>query len=405
MPHSLVLDELQGQSDPVQLTLESSAALRESGLVNVLPLPDGMWTIAPAGLVGAVQVGELLVIVRPKGKVGVRELLFLLGYAADPGFRPDDVSAVGSDDLFVVLAESLARHAERALQRGAVNGYVSVEEALRTVRGRIRVGDQMSRRPGMAIPLEITYDDFTPDIPENRILRTAIRLMLHLPRLDETVRGRLAHVDSKLDGVTPLGFGAPLPAWAESRHNAAYVPALRLAEIILRNMSAEAGLGGQMVASFAVNMAKVFEDFVATSLREALAARPGETRGQYEAYLDEPENWAKPTDRVRMYVDVVHSVHGQPAIVFDAKYKAASRSGAYPNADHYQMLAYCTALDVERAWLIYAGSGPPRIRRVGNSAVSIAEFPLDVSQPAEILLKRVRTVADASFERWRLRQR
>jgi 5-methylcytosine-specific restriction enzyme subunit McrC len=40
--------------------------------------------------------------------------------------------------------------------------------------------------------------------------------------------------------------------------------------------------------------------------------------------------------------------------VADAKYKLEYSAGRYPNADHYQMLAYCTALEVPIAWLVYA---------------------------------------------------
>jgi 5-methylcytosine-specific restriction enzyme subunit McrC len=71
------------------------------------------------------------------------------------------------------------------------------------------------------------YD--TVDIPENQILRPAVRLMMQVPRLSEGVRERLAHIDSKLVGVSALQFEAPLPAWTESRLNELYVPALRLA--------------------------------------------------------------------------------------------------------------------------------------------------------------------------------
>lgn len=397
MPSEIVLDELQTAAEAVELDREVAATLRDTGLVSVLPAHGGLWTVLPAGRVGAVQIGDLLVRVVPKEKVGLSRLLFLLGYAINPGFRPDDVVGDEKDDLFAALGESLTRHCERALDRGALNGYVHVEEALRTVRGRIRVGDQMTRRPGMLLPLEVAYDDFTVDIPENRILRAAVRLMMQVPRLSEGVRERLAHVDSKLEGVSALRFGAPLPAWTESRLNERYGPALRLAEIILRNMSAEAGLGQQVVASFVVNMATVFENFVTTALREALDKYPGESRGQYEAYLDEPELGYGKINQVKMYVDIVHSVNRVPAIVFDAKYKAASDSGTYPNADHYQMLAYCTALNVPRAWLVYAGSGEKRKRRISNTAVSIMEFPVDVSQHPEALLERVQTLADQAF--------
>ncbi|WP_364308204.1 McrC family protein [Paenarthrobacter nitroguajacolicus] len=343
------------------------------------------------------QIDDLLVRVKPKEKVGLSRLLFLLGYAADPGFRPEDVAGVEDDDLFAALGESLARHCERALERGPLNGYVHVEEAMRTVRGRIRVGDQMTRRPGLLLPLEVAFDEYTVDISENRILRAAVRLMMHVPRLPATILIRLAHLDSKLDGVSSMHYGAPLPSWTESRLNDRYVPALRLSEIILRNMSAEAGLGQRMVASFVVNMATVFEDFVATALKEALDLYPGLTEWQYEAFMDEAEKGFRGGDRVRMFVDVVHSVRGRPAIVFDAKYKAAATGGTYPNADHYQMLAYCTALDVPRAWLVYAGRGAARVRRVRNTEISVVEFPLDLSQEPQELLDRVRELSRRAY--------
>ncbi|MFF1384682.1 McrC family protein [Arthrobacter sp. NPDC058288] len=397
MLNSIVLDELQSSAESVDLDPEVAATLRDTGLVTVLPAHGGMWTILPAGNVGAVQVGQLLVEVKPKQKVGLSRLLFLLGYAANPGFRPDDVAGVEDTDLFAALGESLARHGLRALDRGALSGYVHVEESLRTVRGRIRVGDQMTRRPGMLLPLEVAYDDFTVDIPENRILRAAVRLMMQVPRLSGDVRWRLAHLDSKLDGVSELRYGVPLPVWTESRLNERYSPALRLAETILRNMSAEAGLGRHSVASFVVNMATVFEDFLTTALKEALNVYPGETVGQYPAFLDEVELHGRTGDRVRMLVDIVHTIGRQPAMVFDAKYKAASPSGAYPNADHYQMLAYCTALEVSRAWLVYAGPGKPRLRRIRNTEVSVVEFPIDLSQTSNDLLITVKSLAESAF--------
>ncbi|RKR12630.1 McrC family protein [Arthrobacter oryzae] len=405
MLSSIVLDELQSSADAVELDPEVAATLRDTGLVTVLPAHGGLWTVLPAGTVGAVQVGNLLVEVTPKQKVGLSRLLFLLGYAANPGFRPEDVAGIEDTDLFAALGESLARQGLRALERGALSGYVHVEDALRTVRGRIRVGDQMTRRPGMLLPLEVAYDDFTVDIPENRILRAAVRLMMQVPRLSNDVRWRLAHLDSKLDGVSELRFGAALPVWAESRLNERYVPALRLAEIILRNMSAEAGLGRHSVASFVVNMATVFEDFLTTALKEALDRYQGETVGQYPAFLDEAEPAGRSGDRVRMYVDIVHSVAGTPAMVFDAKYKAASSSGAYPNADHYQMLAYCTALGVQTAWLVYAGPGRARTRCIRNSDVSVVEYPIDLSQTPEDLLARVQKLSMTAFEEWRSSQR
>lgn len=385
----IVLAEDEKREVRAQLDARHAAALDATGLVQVQPVGDGAWHLVPRGRVGAVRVGEVDVLVTPK--VGIARLLFLLGYAADPGFRPEEVEGVRDDDLWPAIAETLCRHAERAVLRGVLQGYVTEEEALPLVRGRIRVADQIRRRPGMLLPVEVRYDEYSVDIAENRILRTALRRMLTVPRLAPRIRARLAHLDGRLDGVTPLVAGTALPAWWPSRINERYHAVLRLAGLVLRHQSFEVGTGGLSVAAFVVDMARVFEDFVATALREAWRDRPGATRSQYDTFLDTSRG-------IRMRVDVVHSVDGLPTIVADAKYKLESSSGRYPNADHYQMLAYCTALAVPVGWLVYAGgSGVHRRRRVTNTGIDVIEYPLDLTVTPSELLEQVAALSSLAW--------
>ncbi|MGB8022051.1 MAG: hypothetical protein WCF04_12540, partial [Candidatus Nanopelagicales bacterium] len=223
------------------------------------------------------------------------------------------------------------------------------------------------------------------------------RRTLAVPRLSDTTRAGLGHLDGHLAGVTVLPPGTRVPEWRADRRNGRYVPALRLAEIVLANCSAETGPGGLEMAGFVVDMARVYEDFVGTALTEALARYPGGTRLQHPSRLDIPE---APGTRaaIPMKVDVVHAVNGRPRMVFDAKYKAADPGGTYPNADHYQMLAYCTALQVPTAWLVYAGGGAPARRRVVNTDVTVVEYPLDLSAPPTALLDRVDCLARSAWD-------
>jgi 5-methylcytosine-specific restriction enzyme subunit McrC len=391
------MDELDRIGVVVEISAEDARAIASTGLVEVRIEGAGSWRLIPVQRVGAVRVGDLQVQVTPKDKVGLTRLLFLLGYAGDPGFRPEDVEGVEEPDLWPALAESLARLGERATNRGVLQGYRTVEDSLRTVRGRIRIGDQIARHPGFVVPVEVTYDEFTADVAENQILRTAIRRMLGVPRLSASAAARLAHLDGRLAEVSVLRHRSPLPAWRPSRLNGRYQPALRLAELVLRNVSAEPGDGAVRVAGFVVNMAKVFEDFVGTALTEALSGYQGRTRLQYPDHLDKIKPAARPG--IPMFVDIVHSVNGQPRMVFDAKYKAAAAGDNYPNADHYQMLAYCTALETPTAWLVYAGSGSPRVRRVRHTQIEIVEYPLDLAAAPRDLLKNVDLLAQRAWQR------
>jgi 5-methylcytosine-specific restriction enzyme subunit McrC len=381
---TFVLDELATEGPVVRLPADVIAALVSTELVEVRTKVGGSYELLPRGNVGAVRVGDVQVEVRPKGKVGVAQVLFLLGYARDPGFRPDEIVGTRDENLLVALAESLARQARRALAGGVHRSYVSIDESARTVRGRIRIGDQISRRPGILVPLEVTYDDYSPDVAENQILRSAVRQMGRLPLLDSRIRGELAAVDAELDGVRTVEHGQPLPRWNKTRLNTRYHHALRLAEIVLRHNSVSTTAGDVEIASFVVPMWKVFEDFVGVALREALRSTTGETREQYPINLDVRPSALPP---VHMDIDIVHLVRGRPVIVADAKYKAASAGGRYPNADKYQMLAYCTALGLEQGWLIYAqGRGEAGLRRVVNTDIEIVEWSIDLAcSPREIL--------------------
>lgn len=85
------------------------------------------------------------------------------------------------------------------------------------------------------------------------------------------MRARVAHLDGRLDGVQLLHAREQIPRWLPTRLNERYQPALRLAEVVLRNCSAEAGLGVVRVAAFVVSMWQVF---VTTALTEALRCLP-----------------------------------------------------------------------------------------------------------------------------------
>jgi 5-methylcytosine-specific restriction enzyme subunit McrC len=287
--------------------------------------------------------------------------------------------------------------AEKATLQGVMQGYVARDESLRTIRGRVRMSDQVTHRPGMVYPVEVTYDEYTVDIAENRILRSALRRMLAVPRLEASVRRRLLHLDTKLAEVSPMNRGEQLPEWSPNRLNAGYVPALRISEIILHNAIAEAGEGRLHVASFVVDLAKVFEDFVTIALTEALRKFPGRARRQYRAYLDEKHRDLD-VNRIKMFVDVVHEVERMPVLIFDAKYKAASPNGQYPNADHYQMLAYATALGLRHAWLVYAGRGKVTYRNLLNSKIRTVEFPIDLSGTPREVLERVDSVVKEAWK-------
>ena len=372
----LELEELDRDGVVRELTERQAVFLARTRLVQMQRVGATAWLLVPNGRVGAVRAGTLEVRVKPK--VGILHLLFLLGYAKDPGFRPETVSALAEADLWPAVAESLARQVELATRSGVLFGYRTVDEASPVVRGRVRIADQ-HRRPGLPIPLQVSYDERSADIPENQVLRGALRRMMAVPRLSDVMLRRFSLIERRFDGVTVLPAGRRA-RWHPSRLNSTYVPALRLADIVLDSLSVEYADGEFTAASFVVNMPLLFEQFVGTALREALQNRPGTTTIHPNSFLDT-------ADTVKIVPDVVYSQSGRPLVVFDAKYKLEHHTGRFPNADLYQMLGYCTALDVTKGMLIYAhGLVQPTARHVRNTAIEVIQHPLDLTaSPARLL--------------------
>lgn len=368
----------------VRLSAEQGRRLADSDVVDARPSPyePDVWEIGARRKVGVAMLGDVEVWVKPK--LAIDRLLFLVGYAVDPnGWQDELVHLDTRDGLLPAVAQALWRQAERALRQGLLQGYRTVEESSYVLRGRLREGDQLRRHHGRVIPMEIRHDDFTLDIPENQILLAAVTRLLTVPRVDTESRRRLAALRARLSGVTSLIQGTGLPRWRPTRLNARYHTALRLAEIVWRATSPEHSPGNVAANGFLFDLAKVFEDFVTAAVSERLhETYGGAARPQYPCHLDD-------ASAIRMRPDLVWELRGRPAAVADAKYKQEKPAG-YPDADLYQMLAYCTALGLPRGHLIYAkGNATPARHVVRHAGTEIVCHALDLTLPPQELLAQV----------------
>jgi 5-methylcytosine-specific restriction enzyme subunit McrC len=150
--------------------------------------------------------------------------------------------------------------------------------------------------------------------------------------------------------------------------------------------SFEHRVGDLTVTGYMFDMWRVFEDFVTTALRESLHSLGGHSVCQKSLTLDE-------RDRVVMRPDLMWLRDGKVLAVVDAKYKAERPEG-FPNADLYQMLAYCTVLRLPEGHLVYAkGNEPVDLHTARGSGVVIHCHALDLSVTTPELLRQVDQLA------------
>lgn len=383
----LELDEL-GPAAELPLDPDQGRLLAASGVVSAVPSPyvPGRWLVGPAGKVGAARVGD--VVVRIKPKVEIARLLFILGYASHgAAWQTSPVDVGEAPDLAPAIAQALWRQVSRAIHQGLLPGYVTCEESSLVLRGRLLESAQLARHHGQPLPLEIRYDEFTVDIPENQILRTACERMLLVPRVNEESSRMLRRLLRDFADVRSIARRDAVPTWQPTRINARYHAALRLAELVLRATSAEHTTGTVTVNGFLLNMPQLFEDFVTVALREAIeGVHGGRVVGQSRHHLDE-------AGRVVLRPDIVWRADGKAIAVVDAKYKAEKPSG-FPNADLYQLLAYCTVLGLRVGHLVYAaGNEQPARYVIHQAGTEIICHALNLSEPPDTLLVEISHLA------------
>jgi 5-methylcytosine-specific restriction enzyme subunit McrC len=352
--------------------------------LTIAPSPGTIshYDLTPSSTVGVLRIGDLQIEIVPR--LPVDQVLFLVSYALDPrAWRAETTSTATEDHLAEAIIPTFVRHVRGALRRGLLHGYKTTDEALTTIRGRIRFADQLRARPGRALPVELQYDDFTADVLENRLLRAAIERLLRLPLRRESSRRDLRELHSSLATVTPVAYRTgrvPEPTW--TRLNGRYRAAVDLARLILDNSSLNLTSGSITATSVLFDMASVFEDFVVVALREALGATartfPQGGTGRRLRLDDE--------GGISLAPDLSWWENDRCLFVGDCKYKRAKAEGV-PNADLYQLLAYTTALDLADGLLIYAaGEHPAGTHTVTHAGKRLHVVTLDLAgEPATVL--------------------
>lgn len=362
-----------------ELSRRTALLLARAGLADVTPADENGWMVRGRGIVGLGVLEDVEVRIAPK--IGIRGLLFLLGYARDPkGWRDDLVTVGEHDGLVEAMARSLLSHAERIVARGLLQGYRSTDDVLPVLRGRLREADQLRRHPGVPYPLEVRFDEWTVDILDNQVLKAAARELLRFPLHDATLRQRLVRLHrGVLTDVADVDPKLLRGTWRQTRLNARYESAVALAELVLQGRSVDHLEGGVAAAGFLFPMAKVFEDFTCAALKQALQSHGGTVTMQFPGHLDRDE-------LVDMRPDLVWHASGRFRAVVDAKYKAEKPHG-YPNPDVYQMLAYCSSLGIRQGDLLYArGNEQPRTYVMERAGVTVNAWAIALDkQPAEVL--------------------
>ncbi len=337
------------------------------------------WNVSATNLVGVLRAADLVVEIRPK--LPVANLLYLLGFACRlPPLDLPEAPTSDSIDLQEALAWLYTQALSSALGRGLPKGYVAVDEDELSVRGRIRFTDQVNQRPGLWLPIAVRRDEFTEDMPVNRLLKAALRRLLHLPFRNPKTPLLLRHwlrVFASVADLPPTRRGQ-YEAPPLNRLEGHLAPALDLALLILRGGSLSPEVGRESAPGLLLDLADLFERFVRESLRHefGLSCANFPAAGAGRLHLDRAR-------RIALRPDLLWIDGPNLRLVADVKYKR-SADGKGHRSDLYQALAYAVRAGLDRAYLIHATPHEPVHHELDHDAEfarQIVTVGLDLSVP------------------------
>lgn len=320
--------------------------------VEVVPTTRrGRYRLTPTGHVGTIVLPTRRLVIRPK--IPLANLFHLLDPANPPPVIDDRAETVLGTEALNFLAGRLARLLAERTAAGLHRGYAERSERGAFLQGRLDVAAQVRDGGARKDALHCRYEEFTADVPCNRVPKAVAELVLRSPLAGERARSAVRQALGGFDGIQAAALGPDSFAEVEpGRLTETYRPLLDLCRLLADGLAPAGCEGATVCPAFLLDMERVFEGYVTRGIVEAFAGR-----GRYRVDVQPRHVANRPVagqPDIHLRPDVVLARDGRPEVVVDAKWKDLA-GAAVVTDDIYQVLAYCTALGVSRGTLVYPG--------------------------------------------------
>lgn len=333
------------------------------------PKTGGKWKLTAKGWVGHIPVTpDFHLSLLPKVTLG--NLFGMLDYAYNlKSFRflPGLINCRSLEEFYNHLAHILAQRILNRCRKGFYRAYLPKTGNLSYVRGRLDMR-QTIQKP-WEVKLKCHYEEHTADIEENQILAWTIFVILRSGLCKERVLPKLRQAYHALQGLVTLKPFKPEDCIGRNYHrlNEDYQELHALCRFFLDNTGPSHEKGDRTMLPFLIDMAKLYELFVAEWLKENLPSH---------LFLKFQERIGI-GDRIQFKTDIIlyGTSNGKPSYILDTKYKIPTS----PSSDDVaQVIAYAVSKQCQEVVLVYPTSLKyPLNKPLGNIRVRSLTFSLD----------------------------
>lgn len=245
---------------------------------------------------------------------------------------------------------------QHQLIQGKVREYVSHESNLPVIRGRLLLDEQVKVNLVNKERLYCRFDELSEDVLLNKILRFTLKLLLPLCR-SNLARQRVSDLFMAFDKISDKAINVDsFQQLNLNRNNMRYSSLIEQCRLFVQGLNPDVLAGGAKAYSLLFDMNRLFEAWVASTIRKpanALGLRLKEQGPRkYLAYRTDAER-----DVFQMKPDIA-LLNPESELVFigDAKWKLLNAEEiklGVAQADLYQLIAYANRYTIKKVSIYY----------------------------------------------------
>ena len=297
--------------------------------------------------------------------------------------RTSDIRALSRYPMLEVFVRQFLERVNELARHGLARSYVTHEENLPYLRGRIVFARQMRENATNQARFCVAHDEMTVNRPANRLIRTALERLeprVRQPDNQQMLREALIH----LAAVPPTpDIHADWRRHHVDRSMRHYRPVMQWVRLFLFNFGLATFSGTHTKLSLLFPMEQVFEDFVTDSFRRY--------QHRYTVRAQSPQDAIATIDGRSAFVmkpDISFWRRGRVAFILDAKWKRVDATKDYPKHlinqdDLYQLHAYGARRGCDAVALVYPKNRTfeDTLRYRFFDGLWLLAVPFDVTEP------------------------
>lgn len=343
--------------------------------------------------VGIIKINNLIIEILPKISLSNdiikdrKMLIFMLSKCNKLSVDIKELlnSNILNNSLLDILAKVYSKKLLNELQKGLYREYVSKEEALSIIKGKILISKSIKENTINKNKMNCKYDEFTEDNLFNAILKRAINVILFSIKNDD-VKKELNIINNIFNDVSDIYISNNIILnYKLNRMNNRFLECFTLAKLILLNSSMDKSLGKENGFSILFEMNYLYEEYIGVLLKEVFNDTNISINTQEKSrYL--LWNTLKERNEIALKPDIVIYKDNKPKVIIDTKWKRSSIDNreTYSQSDIYQMYAYITTYtECEECILLYpkeeniSHSEWRLNQNIADKKISISEISLE----------------------------